>query len=278
MPGPGPITRVIIQTLWKRLFDASADNPIFLPRVIKNGYPSWDLPSYDPATPEGTSDPIPIGGVPADVADSACLNPDMPIVPIATTVPKLQLQNVMFTNLSVMSPRSLTFSDSEPLFTAVVGVGAADQPFTLKTNKEGTPNFLFQIGCCEPESATSRKCGDRYSPWTADASGGFVAKAHDGEVSVTIRLNTAGGGPLTVKIEGVGVSVPDPKNVTVDFEISSAEKWVQQMAEIAVNQGVGMGAIVQGLQSFLNSPDVIANIETLVNNALKNILQEVPVA
>lgn len=274
MPGPGPITRVIIQTLWKRLFDETPGNALFLPRIIRDGYPQWNLPSYDPATPGGTSQPIAIPGVPQDVSDSACLRPEFPITPVATSDPKLQLQNILFKNLSKMGSRSLTFSDSEPFFTAVVHVGTVEEPFTLTVNREDTPNFLFQISCCEPIREGTRECSsDR---WTSDASGNFTAKAHDALISAMIRLVTSGSGPLSVKIDGIGVQVPDPHDITVDFLVEGKPQWVQDLAEFAVNEGVGGGALVQGLQTFLNSPDVIGNIETLINNALKNVLLELP--
>jgi len=274
MPGPGPITRVIIQTLWKRLFDDSPSNTLFLPRIIRDGYPKWNLPSYDPAAPGGTSSPIQIPGVPHDVSDAACLRPEYPITPVATSDPALQLQNVLFTNLSKMGARSLRFSDSEPIFTAVVDVGTTEAPFTLTVNREDTPNFLFHVACCEPVREGTRECSSDH--WTADASGGFTAKAHAALVSATIRLITAGTGPLSVKIDGIGVEVPDPRNLTVDFFVDGKPQWVQDLAQIAVNEGVGGGALVQGLQTFLSSPDVIGNLETLVNNALKNVFAELP--
>ena len=274
MPGPGPITKVIIQTLWKRLFDAASDNALYLPRIIRDGYPKWNLPSYDPARPGGTSQPFAIPGVPTEVSDSACMRPEFPIPPVATSAPQLQLQNVLFEHLGVMTPNALTFSDTDPIFTAVVNVGSSEKPFTLTVNVDGTPNFLFHIACCEPVAPNKRDCGEHR--WTADASGGFLAKAHDALVSATIRLVTEGTGPLSVKIEGIGVSVPDLHNITVDFFVAGQPQWVQDLAQIAVNEGVGSGALVTGLQTFLNSADVIGNIETLVNNALKNILEALP--
>lgn len=270
---PGPITRVIIGRLWDRLFDDEPTNPIYLPRVIRDGYPKWGLPSYDPARPEGTSAPIEIPGVPDDVSDSACARTDMRYPPVSSGAPKLQLLNILFTNLSVMHRVSLTFSDSDPVFTAEVGVGTTDDPFTLAPDDASEPNYLFQIGCCEPESLTSRKCSDRH--WTADAAGTFVAKGHDATVALTVELHTSGTQPLSISVLGIEIDA-DPKAVTVDFDVRGQPQWVQDLAQIALNEGVGNGALVQGLQSFLNQPNVIADIEKLANEALKNILGELP--
>src|SRR5437764_4331589 len=74
----GPITQQIFRGVWARLFKDEPSNPIYLPRVIKDGYPKWGLPSYDPARPGGVSDPFAIPGVPQEVADSAC-TADYPI-------------------------------------------------------------------------------------------------------------------------------------------------------------------------------------------------------
>lgn len=270
---PGPITRVIIGRLWDRLFDDEPTNPIYLPRVIRDGYPKWGLPSYDPARPGGTSAPIEIPGVPDDVSDSACARTDMRYPPVSSGAPKLQLLNILFTNLSVMHRVSLTFSDSDPVFTAEVGVGTTDDPFTLAPDDASEPNYLFQIGCCEPESLTSRKCSDRH--WTADAAGTFVAKGHDATVALTVELHTSGTQPLSISVLGIEIDA-DPKAVTVDFDVRGQPQWVQDLAQIALNEGVGNGALVQGLQSFLNQPNVIADIEKLANEALKNILGELP--
>lgn len=272
---PGPITKVILTTLWNRLFDADPSNPIYLPRIIRDGYPKWGLPSYDPARPGGTSAPIVIPGVPDDVTDSACARSDMRFPPIGASDPALQLLNIVFTNLSVMHKISLTFSDTDPVFTALVGVGTTDEPFTLAANDRDQPNYLFQIGCCEPTSLESRHCGDKR--WTADASGQFVAKGHDATISLTVQLNTSGTDPLTIKVIGIEVGA-DPKAVTIDFDVHGQPQWVQDLAQIALNEGVGNGALIQGLQSFLNQPAVIEDIEKLVNEALKNILGDVPYA
>ncbi|MFJ1846667.1 hypothetical protein [Streptomyces sp. NPDC088146] len=149
---------------------------MYLPRIIRDGYPEWGLPSYDPAVPGGTSAPIDIPNVPDGVGDSACARYDLPYPPVCSTVPALQLTNILFTNLSVMQAVSLSFSATEPVFTAVVSVGTTDQPFTLDTNDLSKPNYLFQIGCCEPVSLDSRDCSEEH--WTAKASGRFVARAH----------------------------------------------------------------------------------------------------
>lgn len=268
---PGPITRVLLNALWKRLFDPDSGNPIYLPRVIKDGYPKWNLPSYDPAAPGGTSAPIVIGGVPDDVGDSACARSDVKFPPVASSAPYLQLENVEFSNLSVMRPVNLTFSDADPLVIATVGVGTAAKPLTLDAHDPGRPNFLFQIGCCEPKSLESRECGDRR--WAANANGHFIARVHDATVTLTVQINTAGTGPITIKVIGIGVDA-EPKKFTVVFDVDGQPRWVRELAQIAVNEGVGDGALVTGLQSFLNQPQVIADVERLVNEALKNLLEE----
>ncbi|MFE7358161.1 hypothetical protein ACFU8Q_34845 [Streptomyces sp. NPDC057543] len=272
---PGPITKAIIGALWKRTFDPDPANPIYLPRIIRDGYPEWGLPSYDPAVPGGTSAPVDIPDVPDDVGDSACARDDVRYPPVCTTAPALQLTNILFTNLSVMQAVSLSFSDMEPVFTAVVSVGTTDQPFTLDADDPAKPNYLFSIGCCEPVSPESHDCGERR--WTADASGRFVGRAHDAILTLIVRLNTSGSGPLTVNVLGVGLTV-DPKAVTVDFDVDGEPQWVQDLAQIAVNEGVGNGGLVNGMRTFLNQPDVIENIETFANEALKNILTEIPYA
>lgn len=270
--GLGPFSRAIVATLWKRLFADEPDNPVYLPRIIKDGYPAWGLPSYDPATPGGVSDPIPVLNVPQDVADSACIT-TLPVPPIATGYPMLQLQNTKFTNLSAMRSVDLSFSATEPQFTAIVLVGSSDRPFTLATNDSAQPNYGFQVGCCEPVSPTSRDCSDDPPPWTARAWGNFTATAHDAELSATIRLNVPQTGPMTVTMVRIDVAV-DAGNVAVDFDVRNLPEWAQQMAQIAVNEGVGNNALVDGLQTFLNSRDVLEHLETLINNELERILAE----
>ncbi|MEU9623610.1 hypothetical protein [Streptomyces sp. NPDC048155] len=76
---------------------------------------------------------------------------------------------------------------------------------------------------------------------------------------------------------GVGLTVGS-KAVTVDFDVGGEPQWVQDLAQIAVNEGVGSGGLVNGMRTFLNQPDVIENIETFANEALKNILAEMPCA
>lgn len=270
--GPGPITKVIIRTLWTRLFDDQPSNPIYLPRIIRDGYPEWGLPSYDPARPGGTSAPIVINGVPDDVADTACIRDDVEFPPIAVAAPTLQLLNEVFTNLSVMRPVSLTFSDSAPQFTVVVAVGTEGAPFTLAAADPEQPNFLFNVPCCEPVDASSRKCGPR-ARWSANASGQFVARAHEGVLTATIGLHTATGKPLSVSVEGVTVDVPQ-KNATVDTDVKGLPQWAQDMVQIAVNEGIASGAIVRGLETFLNQPNVVADLEKLINDALAKLMAE----
>ncbi|MCX4821350.1 hypothetical protein OG883_15835 [Streptomyces sp. NBC_01142] len=272
---PGPITKAIISALWRRTFNSDPANPMYLPRIIRDGYPEWGLPSYDPAVPGGTSAPIDIPNVPDGVGDAACARYDLPYPPICTTPPALQLTNIVFTNLSVMQDVSLTFSTTEPVFTAVVSVGTVTQPFTLDADDPSQPNYLFQIGCCEPVTPDSRDCGEQR--WTTDAGGRFVARAHDAILTFIVRLNTSEPGPMTINVLGVGLTV-DSKAVTIDFDVEGEPRWVQQLAEIAVNEGVGNGGLVDGMRTFLNQPDVIENIETFANEALKNILAEMPYA
>jgi len=268
---PGPITKVLLNALWKKLFDPDVGNPIYLPRVIKNGYPDWNLPSYDPAAPGGTSAPILIPGVPDDVGDAACARSDVKFPAIAASFPQLQLENVEFSNLSIMRPVSLTFSDSDPVFTAVVGIGTQQDKFTLDAHDLDKPNYLFHINCCEPTSLESRQCSDK--KWSADASGRFIATGYDATVSLTVQINTAGSGPITINVVSIEVEA-SPTKVAIDFDVRGKPQWVQDLAQIALNEGVGNGALIDGLSSFLNQPQVIADIEKLVNEALKNILSE----
>ncbi|GGQ15208.1 hypothetical protein [Streptomyces roseolilacinus] len=116
---------MIIPTLGKRTFDPDPENPLHLPRTIRDGHPEWGLPSYDPATPGGTSPPAGIPGVPAGVGDSACARHDLEYPPVCSSPPAPQPANILFTRLGVLRPVSLGFSDSDPVFTAVVGVGTA---------------------------------------------------------------------------------------------------------------------------------------------------------
>lgn len=265
----GPITRTILRALWDRLFRDEPGNPIYLPRVILDGYEPWGLPSYDPARPDGVSDRIPVDGVPQDVRDSACKG-DFPVRPIATGNPTLQLLNVQFENLHVMRPVSLTFAESEPEFRAIVLVGekTREKQFRLSQGDKDRPNFRFQIGCCEPRQSGSRDCGDQ--SWEADAEGGFVATAYDAQITLNVRVNAERGRPLTISVISLLVAA-DPATIRVPLDIPSLPLWAQQSAQIAINRGVASGSIVGALQTFLNQPDVKENIERLVNKALANL-------
>jgi hypothetical protein len=263
---PGPITKAIVRTLWKTLFDPGAQ--IYLPRVIRDGYAPWGLPSYDPARPGGTSPPAPVLGVPNELADSACMRHDVPFLPIATGPPALSLTNIEFRNLSAMSPVSLTFSDTEPSFTGVVSIGSAGERFTLEASDKGKPNFLFGIHCCEPVADESRVCSDLR--WKADASGQFIGTAYNALVALTVRLNVVRDQPLTVTLVSAGVTAP-PDRLEVDFDVHGLPKAWVLMAEVAVNGGIANGEIVKAFETFLNSADVKKYVETLVNNALKRL-------
>ena len=265
LSGPlGPITRAFLRTVWKRLFSDERSNPIYLPRIIKDGYPDWGLPSYDPAWPSGISEPSPMQGVPQDVADSAC-TADYPISPIATSVPTLTLMNVMFSNLSVMNPVDLTFSDTDPDLTATVKVGTTDRRFKLTAAEVKAQNFFFQVNCCEPRDLDSRVCTEER--WTVDAGGQFTACAHDAVISATLRVNLHGDQPATVTVLAIEVTA-DPSKVEVEFVIDNAVEWAKGMAEIAVNEGIADGSVVRSLEVFLNSPEVKGHLETLINKEL----------
>ncbi|MFJ8695791.1 hypothetical protein [Streptomyces roseolilacinus] len=122
---PGPITGVITSTLWERTFDPDPGNPLHLPRIIRDGYPEWGLPSYDPATPGGTGAPVGIPDVPRKVGGSARTRFDLKHPAIRSSPPALRLTDTLFTHLGVPRPASPGFSDTDPVFTAVVGVGTA---------------------------------------------------------------------------------------------------------------------------------------------------------
>jgi hypothetical protein len=265
---PGPITKAILNKVWATLFDPDA--AIYLPRVIKDGYPPWNLPPYDPVTPSGTSAPIPIAGVPEEVADSACARLDTPVIPIATAPPNLQLLNNMLSNLSVISPvGKLVYSATDPVFTATTSVGTKEAPFTLSASDSKLPNYLFQVGCCVPVEDGSRTCSA--TRWNSDAEGQFVGKTYDATISLTIELQFPQSGPMTIKVVSIAVTA-DPAKLTIDFDVKGKERWVQELAEIAVNEGIGNNAIVTGLQQFLNQPTVLADIERLVNEAINNFI------
>lgn len=268
----GPLTRGFLRTVWTRLFKDEPSNALYLPRIVKDGYPPLRLPSYDPANPGGVSDPVSVPGVPQEVADAAC-TADVPISPIATAAPALSLLNIRFTNLSAMSPVRLEFSDSEPILTATVRVGTEERPFTLAAAAAEHPNFLFQVPCCEPVDVGSRDCSERR--WRADAEGHFVATAVDAEAAATIHVSLEHGKPVSVQIVSIGVTA-DPRNMQVDFDVTGLPEWAQQMAQIAINEGVGDGSLVQSLQIFLNSADVKQHLEELINDALKKIGDEEP--
>lgn len=263
----GPILRAIVSGIWSHLFDSAPSNELYLPRIIRDGYPPWDLPAYDPTTSDGLNQPLTISGVPQDVSDSACTN-DFPISPIATSDPALLLNNLLLSNLSQMSKVSLTFSTTDPVVVATVSVGTETLPFTLARNDASKSNFYFQVACCEPIDPESRQCGPQ--KWNADAQGDFVAKAWDVQLALTIQLNVPDKGPLSISILSIDVT-SDVKKVALTFEVDNLPKWAQQMAQIAVNSGVGSGAIVRGLQTFLNQPNVRKNIETLINKQLESI-------
>ena len=267
MAGPlGPITRAVFRSVWVRLFKDEPSNTLYLPRIIKDGYPPLGLPSYDPANPGGVSDPIPVPGVPQEVTDAAC-TADVPVSPIATADPTLSLLNIRFTNLSAMAPVDLAFSDTEPDLTATVRVGTEERLFTLATADPGQPNFLFNVPCCEPVDPDSRKCSEHR--WTADAEGHFVATAFDATVAATIHVHLVTGEPPKVTIVSIGVDA-DARKIVVDFDVSGLPEWAQSMAQIAINEGVGDGSLVQSLEIFLNSADVKQHLETLINDALRN--------
>jgi hypothetical protein len=262
----GPIWRAIINALWTKLFDPDPANQIYLPRILREGYKPWDLPPYDPTTPSGVSDAFPLPGIPQDVADSACLS-DKPLPPIASDVPKLKLLNVLLTNISQMMPYELQFSLTDPQFTGVASIGTAEKPFMLSASDKAEPNYYFEVACCVPEKIDSRVCS--LDHWQADASGQFTATGVDALAAVVIQLNTNGTDPATISILNVGVQA-DPRNVTVDFDVKGLPQWAQEMAQIAIQEGIGSGALVSALNNFLNQPNVKEDLEKLVNNALKN--------
>ena len=273
MPAPsplGPIWRAIINALWARLFNPEASNQLYLPRILREGYKPWGLPPYDPATPSGTSQAIPLPGIPQDVADSACSDPDVPVAPIASSTPQLQLTNVLLSNLSQMEPVSLAFSTTAPQFTGTVTIGTAAKPLTLSPANPANSNYFFDVACCVPESEGSRTCTAPHPP--AKADGQFTGTGTDAQAAIAIQLNAEGTGPVTVNILNVAITA-EPRKVNVDFDVKGLASWAQDMARIAVQEGVGSGAIVQSLQDFLNQPDVKEHLETLVNNALNELPQ-----
>ena len=268
----GPFTRAILQGMWEKLFDPSPGNQIFLPNIIRNGYPQWGLPSYDPANITGTSQPLPILGVDPGTISQACTDDQSPIPPKAVGNPTINLLDVKMINLSNMAPVGpLTFSPSDPVFTLSVTVGSSDKPFELASigstgdSPNPAPNYYFQVGCCDPDS--QGKCQKN---WDVDAKGVFIAKVNAFTISLEIQLNTPNNGPLSITVEKIELSL-EPKNLDINFNIQNSPEWVQLLAQIAFNQGVNSDMVKEAIQTFLNAPSTIADIETLINNILAKL-------
>ena len=268
----GPITQAILNALWKRLWDTSPGNELYLPNIIKNGSTSLGLPSYDPAHYADKTDRLPVPGIPGDVSDQACSR-DVPISPIATSPPNLAFANLQFTGLSFISPvpaasPTLTYSDTDATFVAVVSVGTSDKKFVTTAWDEAQSNYLFDIACCEPTEIGSTQCSDH--TWTADAQGKFTASAYDVQLTLDIKLNTPKNGPLSITIRCIEVNIPSA-DIEICFDIDRQPEWVQQTAQMAVNEGVASNVLTQEIQAFLNSDPVKGDIEKLVNDQLAKL-------
>lgn len=265
----GPLLQALLTLLWRRLFEPSS--PIYLPNIIKNGDPSLGLPSYDPASFANPGQQFLIPGVPHGVSDSACSS-DVPISPIATADPQLQLLNLQLIGLSEMIPQALSFAPNNPQFTATVSVGTQAIPFVMTTDITQQPNFTFSVACCEPVNPTSRQCSATTQPWTADAQGNFSATLYAIQISLTSQLNTPSNSPPSITILNISVNVP-PSQINLTFNVDNLDSWAQQMAQFAVQQGVVSGSLVQAVQMFLNQDSVRGDIEQLINDQLKKITQ-----
>ncbi len=266
----GPILQAVLRALWNKLWDNTPGNELYLPNIIKNGSTKLGLPAYDPAHEAGVSQPFAISNVPSDVINSACTR-DVPISPIANGSPNLRLSNIRLAGLSVVSPVTFDFSTTEPTISAVVSVGTSadtDKAFVMSAWDAGTPNYFFDVGCCEPVSIGSNQCSS--NTWVANASGNFKAIAYDVKVTLNIQLNTPANAPPSVTVLSIKVAA-DPKKINLDFDVKNLPQWAQQMAQIAVQQGVGDGSIISAFQSFLNSAEVKGDIEKLLNDQLAKI-------
>ena len=204
----GPISQVILNTLWVRLWDASSS--LYLPTIIKNGSSTLGLPVYDPVQDPNRTDLIPIPGVPADTLNSACSR-DVPISPIATGDASLGFANLKFEGLSFISPipgdpPNLTFSKSSPVFTAIVTVGTQDHPFMLSAWDGAQANYYFQLSCCEPVAENSAQCSN--NKWTVEAKGCFTATLYVMQLTLTVQLNTTEGQPLSITMKDITIQLP----------------------------------------------------------------------
>ncbi|MFT7837775.1 hypothetical protein Q5530_16695 [Saccharothrix sp. BKS2] len=264
----GPFTRKILEILWQKLFDPGEST--YLPKIIRNGYPAWRLPSYDPTTYRESTPFIPIHGMSLDDVDSACSSDDPVLPPVSTTEPGLSVQNLRITNLGVMAPVSLSFNDTAPEFTVVVSVGTGNEKFRVDPIDPDTPNFRFRVGCCTPKSFMTRDCDPDKGQWTSDARGTWTGAVHDLVITAGIRVNVPDTGPLTVTVKDLDAEFL-PEDTTIDLHVEGLLPVFQNMARIAVNEGVANGAFKKGINGFLNQPDVRGDLQRLINNKLEEL-------
>lgn len=260
----GPIWQAVLKGIWSKLFDPSSS--LYLPNIIRNGDPSLNLPSYDPATFTGKSKAFPIVGVDPSVMSQACQDDSSPIPPTGSD-PTLNLGAVKIENLSNMAPVSMTFANDAPNVTIEVIVGTPEKEFILKATDDTTPNFYFDVHCCSPESSGSDKCSRE---WDTSAKGQFIAKVSKFDITIASRLNTSDNSPPTITILKVDLSL-DSKNLDIDFNVDSLPEWAKSLVAIAIQQGINTNAMQNIIQSFLNQDSVKGNIETLINDQLKKI-------
>ena len=266
--GPlGPLTQAVFNAVWSSLFNSGSS--FYLPNLIVHGDPTDNLPVYDPLAPSGVSQPVPLTGLPPDVANTACTSLQYPILPIASATPAIRLMNVKVTGLrAVASAGPLAFSTTDPTLTAVVNVGNLQGqaiPLVLAQNDSAQPNFSFFVPCCVPVSAGSTQCSS--TTFSANASGAFTASVTSATITVVIQVNFPPGGSISISVLSVTVSA-DPADITISVDPSNLPGWAVAMAQSAVNQGIASGAFINGMNAFMNSANVVGNITTLVNKML----------
>lgn len=272
----GPITQTLLLAAWKSLFDPN--NSSNLHWIIINGDQSLGLTPFDPVDFSGQSPQLPVSGVADSVKDSACARAVTPL-PIGSGDPQLQLLGVHVTGIGAVESTTgmVSFSPDQPQVTVTVNLGQYQGqaiPLVIgpQTDSSNKPinNFNFCLDCCVPVQQGSRTCSG--NTWQSTASGTFTATISQSTFTATFQVNVPDSGPIAVQVMQIGLALGQPGALKVVFQDTGLPLWAQQMAQIAINQGVASGAVLNSFNTFMNGPDVKQRIETVANNAINHIL------
>lgn len=262
-----------MNVLWKNLFDPA--NAFYLPNLIQNGDPSLGQPSLDPFKPGGTSAPLALNGMPTGVANSACVNSKYRPNPIAAATPTVQLENVQATGLRAVSAGGpLVYSTTDPIVTAVFQIGTLDGvsvPLVITQNDTTKANFNFYLQCCVPTSEGSTQCSTTQFP--ATSPGAFNATIQAGTITAVLGLTFPPSGPPTVTVlnVAVAVAVSDISIQLVSVDDPNVQPWARGLAQTAIDKGVASGAFVDGVNSYLKSAAVTAQVASVLNQLLAKL-------